>query len=176
MGSLFFLLAGVVAGESWGVLEGVSSRLLLFTVRFWGTLATRVSRAMCSSSRRWSPAITLRTKSTCAGRGRHYSSEYHNESMTGSKLGERWQVCTCWNLAWHESKMLPIQNMGLYTALWRAHWQRSYFAMNGGKENHTQLSYTNKTKRRLSFLVSWRGWEFCHFRGKAIWPSLFFFF
>jgi len=33
MGSLFFLLAGVVAGESWGVLEGVSSRLLLFVVR-----------------------------------------------------------------------------------------------------------------------------------------------
>lgn len=65
MGSLFFLLAGVVAGESWGVLEGVGSRLLPLTVWFCGTLAIKVSSAMCSSSRRWSPAITLRTKSTC---------------------------------------------------------------------------------------------------------------
>lgn len=67
---LFFLLAGVVAGESCGVLEGVSSRLLLFTARDWGTLASRVSKAMCSSSRRWSPAVTLRTKSTWGGKMR----------------------------------------------------------------------------------------------------------
>jgi len=64
MGRRFFLLAGVVAGESWGVLDGVSSRLLLLTVRASGTVATRVSRAACSSSRSWSPAITLRTKFT----------------------------------------------------------------------------------------------------------------
>lgn len=41
----FFLLAGVVAGESWGVLEGVSSKLLLLTVQGFGKLASRVSSA-----------------------------------------------------------------------------------------------------------------------------------
>jgi hypothetical protein len=44
MGRRFFLLAGVVAGDSWGVLEGVISRLLLFTVRDRGTVATSVSK------------------------------------------------------------------------------------------------------------------------------------
>lgn len=121
MGSLFFLLAGVVAGESWGVLEGVSSRLLLFTVRDWGTLATRVSRAMCSSSRRWSPAITFRTKSTYAGSRKYYSWEQHNNAIRSySQEDLRWQVCTCQSL--HESKLTEFSDI-------------RYFAMKGGKES-----------------------------------------
>ena len=69
MGRRFFLLAGVVAGESCGVLEGVSSRLLLFTAWDCGMLARRVSRARRSSSESWSPVVTLRTNSTCGGGG-----------------------------------------------------------------------------------------------------------
>lgn len=49
MGSRFFLLAGVVAGESWGVLYGVISRLLLFPGLFWGKFASKFSKAIRSS-------------------------------------------------------------------------------------------------------------------------------
>lgn len=63
MGRRFFLLAGVVAGESWGVLYGVISRLLLFPGLFWGKFASKFSKAI-RSSLSWSLDITLRMKPT----------------------------------------------------------------------------------------------------------------